>query len=99
MSVLKLNLLFDLQQKVGELVISINSCPAVIIKKNAWVSVRKKCGYVDFNHLYYASPIHLYAHLGVCGRFYGGDTRVRRAPMKWSATAESFRHTGVDYKC
>jgi hypothetical protein len=34
MSVLKLPLLVDLQQKVGELVLSIISCPTVIILEN-----------------------------------------------------------------
>jgi hypothetical protein len=33
--VLKLNLLHDLQQKVGELVLSITSCPTIIILENA----------------------------------------------------------------
>jgi hypothetical protein len=35
MSVLKLPLLVDLQQKEGELVLSITSCPSVIILENA----------------------------------------------------------------
>jgi hypothetical protein len=34
MSVLKLPLLVDLQQKIGELVISITSCSSIIILEN-----------------------------------------------------------------
>jgi hypothetical protein len=36
MSVLKLPLLVDLQQKVGELVLSVTSCPTIIILENAY---------------------------------------------------------------
>jgi hypothetical protein len=36
MSVLKLTLLVDLQQKVGELVLSITSCPSIIILENTY---------------------------------------------------------------
>jgi hypothetical protein len=35
MFVLKLLLFFDLQQKVGELIISTSSCPTIIILENA----------------------------------------------------------------
>jgi hypothetical protein len=35
MAVLNLPLLFDLQQKVGELVLSMTSCPTIIILENA----------------------------------------------------------------
>jgi hypothetical protein len=35
MSVVKLRLLVDLQQKVGELIIYINVCPTIIILENA----------------------------------------------------------------
>jgi hypothetical protein len=35
MSVLKLPLLDDLQQKAGELVLTITSCPSIIILENA----------------------------------------------------------------
>jgi hypothetical protein len=38
MSVLKLPLLVDLQQKVGELVLYITSCPSVIISENTLIS-------------------------------------------------------------
>jgi hypothetical protein len=44
MSLLKLPLLADLQQKVGELVLSI-SCPSVIILENTLITLTKKCGY------------------------------------------------------
>jgi hypothetical protein len=36
MSVLKLPLLVDLQQKVGKLVLSINACPSINILENTW---------------------------------------------------------------
>jgi hypothetical protein len=39
MSVLKVPLLVDLQQKVGEIVISITSCPSIIIFKIFEISV------------------------------------------------------------
>jgi hypothetical protein len=39
MSVLKLPLLIDLQQKAGKLVVSITSCPSIIILENTL----KKC--------------------------------------------------------
>jgi hypothetical protein len=39
MSVLKLPLSVDLQQKVGEIVISITSCPSIIILKILEISV------------------------------------------------------------
>jgi len=70
MSVLKLPLLVDLQQKVGELVLSITSCLSVIILENTVlkISVQKKCDYGNFDYRYNVSPIHLYALL-VVGNF------------------------------
>jgi hypothetical protein len=55
MSVLKLPLLVDLQQKVGELVISITSCPSIIILENTLNQFIKKI--VD--HQYNVSRIHM----------------------------------------
>jgi hypothetical protein len=46
MSVLKLPLLVDLQQKVGELVLSI-TCPTVIILENTLNQYIEKCGYCN----------------------------------------------------
>jgi hypothetical protein len=60
MSVLKLPLLVDLQQKADELVFSITSCLTVIYNYYT-----QKCGYGNFNHRYNVSPIHLHAFLGV----------------------------------
>jgi hypothetical protein len=68
MSVLKLASLVDLQQKVGELVLSITSRPSTIILENTLhFGTEKKCGYGNFDHRYNVSHIHLYALLGVCG--------------------------------
>jgi hypothetical protein len=68
MSVLKLPLLVDLQQKVGKLVISMTSCPSVIILGNALNKFVEKCNYGSFNGWYNVSPIHVLALLGV-GKF------------------------------
>jgi hypothetical protein len=73
MSVLKLPLLVDLQQKVGELVLSITCCPSIIILGNILNQHIEKCGCVNFNHQYNVSPIHLHAFLGV-----GNFTKVVR---------------------
>jgi hypothetical protein len=61
---LKPPLLADLQQKVGELVLSITSCHIIIILENVLV-YRKKCGCDDSDHWYNVCPIHLHALLGV----------------------------------
>jgi hypothetical protein len=60
MSVIKLPLLFDLQQIVGELVFSVTSCPIIIILENDlnW------CRYVkmwlgNYDRRYNVSPVHL----------------------------------------
>jgi hypothetical protein len=39
MPVIKLPLMADLRQKVGELVLSVASCPKIIILENALISV------------------------------------------------------------
>jgi hypothetical protein len=65
MSVLKLRLLVDIQQKVCELVLSIISCPSIIIlEKNILNYCIEKCDYGNFNYCYNVSPIHLHALLG-----------------------------------
>jgi hypothetical protein len=55
--------LVDLQQKVGEFVLSITSCPIIILENNLY-----RCniiGYNNINYWYNVSPIHLRALLGV----------------------------------
>jgi hypothetical protein len=64
MTVLKLPLLDDLQQKVRELVLSITSCPTIIILETALILCEAKCGYGNFNHGYNVFPIHLPTVLG-----------------------------------
>jgi hypothetical protein len=61
MAVLKLHLLIDLQQKVGELALSITSCPSVIILENVLHQCIEKCGYGNFNQWYNVCTIHLHA--------------------------------------
>jgi hypothetical protein len=81
MSVLKLPLLVDLQQKVGELVLYTTSCPSNNISYNSLNECIEKRGYGNFN----VSPAHLHAFLGV------GNERgphLRRPPVKRSAIAE-----------
>jgi hypothetical protein len=63
--VLILDLLVDLQQKVGELVLSTTSCVSIIILGNLLNYLREKCGYGNFNHQYNVSPIHMHALLYV----------------------------------
>jgi hypothetical protein len=65
MSVLKLPLLVDLQQKTGELVPSMTSCPSINISENTLDQCIGKCGYGNFNHRCNVSPIHLHALLAV----------------------------------
>jgi hypothetical protein len=61
MSVLKLPLLVYRQKKVGKLVLSITSCPSIIILENTLNWCIKTCGYGNFNNWYNVSPIHLHA--------------------------------------
>jgi hypothetical protein len=49
MSLLKLPLLVDFQQKVGELVISITCCPTIIILQNTLNYCIEKRRYGNFN--------------------------------------------------
>jgi hypothetical protein len=65
MSVLKLPLLVVVQQKLGELVISITSYRTIISLENALNYCIEKCGYGNFDHRYYVSPLHLYSLLGL----------------------------------
>jgi hypothetical protein len=73
MSVLKLPLLVDLQQKVGKLVLSITSCPIIIILENAVNQCIEEWSYGNFKHCYSVSPVHLHALFGV-----GNFTKVVR---------------------
>jgi hypothetical protein len=52
MSVLKLPLLADLQQKVGELVLSIPSCATIIVSENVLNYCKGKCGYGNSDNRY-----------------------------------------------
>jgi hypothetical protein len=65
MFVLKLHLFLDLQEKVGELIISIISYPTIVILENALSECIEKRDYGNFDHRYNVSPIHLHAILGV----------------------------------
>jgi hypothetical protein len=65
MSMLKLPLLVDLQQKVGKLVISITSCASITTLENILNWCIKKFGYVNYKHQYNIPPIHLHALLDV----------------------------------
>jgi hypothetical protein len=73
MSVLKLLLLNDLQQKIGELVPSIMPCPSIIILENTLNLCTEKYGYGVFNHQHNVSVSHFLALLGV-----GNFTKVIR---------------------
>jgi hypothetical protein len=64
-SVLKLSLLDDLQQKVGELVLSITSFLWIIILENTLNWCTEKCGYGNLNHSYHVSHIPFHSVLGV----------------------------------
>jgi hypothetical protein len=78
MSVLKLPLLVDPQQKVGELILSITSCPTIIILENSLNYIVQKCGYGNFNHRYNFScsfPRTSGSGCG-CGEFSEGDPRL-----------------------
>jgi hypothetical protein len=87
---LKLPLLVDVQQKVGELVISITSWPSIIILENTYISVQKMCGYGNCDHRYNVSPVHLHALLGM-GNFMKGGLCVGANCL----CAESLRNTAV----
>jgi hypothetical protein len=65
MSVLKLPLLVNLQQKAGELVPSVTSYPSIIILENTLNYCIENCGYGNFNHWYNVSPVHLHTLLNV----------------------------------
>jgi hypothetical protein len=63
--VIKLPLLVDLQQKLGELFRFITSCPTIIILENSLnLRIEKKCGYGNFDHRY-VSPLRLHTFLTV----------------------------------
>jgi hypothetical protein len=73
MSVLKLALLVDFQQNLGELVPSKTSCHKIIILENTLNYCAEICGYGNFCHWYNVSAIHLRALSGV-----GNFTKVGR---------------------
>jgi hypothetical protein len=58
MSVLKLPLLVDHQQKVCERVLSLTSCPSIVILEKTLNYFTEKCSYVNVNHRYCVFPIH-----------------------------------------
>jgi hypothetical protein len=64
-SVIKLPLLVNLQQKAGELVLSITSSLSIIILENTLNLCIKKCGYGKFDHRYYVYSFHLLALLDI----------------------------------
>jgi hypothetical protein len=49
-SALKLSFLVDLQQKVGDLFLSVTSCPSIIISENSLNYSTETCDYDNFNH-------------------------------------------------
>jgi hypothetical protein len=65
MSVLKLPFLVGLQEKVGELGVSLSSCPSVIILENVLNYCIEKYDYGKFKYQYNVSTIHLHALLSV----------------------------------
>jgi hypothetical protein len=81
--VLKLPLLVDLQQKAGELVLSITSCPIIIILENVEVVLVTLT--IDITFLPFMC-MHFWVwrilRKGVC-----------LAPMEWSAMAKILRNT------
>lgn len=64
MSVQKLPLMVNLQQKVRELILSITSYLSNLVIKY-FKLVYKNCGYGKFIHRYYLSPIHLHIFWGM----------------------------------
>jgi hypothetical protein len=79
-SVLKLPLLVDLQQNLGELVLSITSFNSIIILGKASYQCLEKCGYSNFN-----SIIFLVAYSLACNfvreKVYEGGPYVLPVPM------------------
>jgi hypothetical protein len=80
MSVLKLFLSVDHQQKLGELVLSVSSCHSHYFRR-CFKLEHIKYGYGNFGHRYNVSPF-------TCMHFWVWGIVVR-----WSVTAESWRNT------
>jgi hypothetical protein len=80
---------------VDELVLSISSCPSVIISENTLNQcIEKSVVMVTLTIVKSVSPILLHTFLGV-GNFQEGGPLVIRTPVKWSTIVESLRNTGV----
>jgi hypothetical protein len=97
MSVPKLPLLVDLQQKLDEFVLSIIACPTVIIIGNALKKCVEKCCYCNFDHRYNVSCGHFPEVLGV-----GNFTKVLRVcadRLRSGPDYPSLRNTAVKYLC
>jgi hypothetical protein len=86
MSLLKLPLLAEFQQKVGESLLCTISCPSIIILESTLNWCIDKSGYGNFNHQYNFSPVHLLALLDV-GNFKKVVHVYTKQPMKCSAIA------------
>jgi hypothetical protein len=82
----KLPLLVDLQQHVGELLLSISSCPSIIILENILISVYKKCGYGNFDPGIMLFPF-------TCMHFW-----VCRILRRWSTCAPTAYEVLRDYR-
>jgi hypothetical protein len=92
--VLKLPLLVGLQEKGGELIIPVTSCPTIIIlEKNFKFVYAKNVAFVTLiTDTAFLLPN---ARTFGCREFYEGGPRVRRPPVKWSAIAKSLKSTGL----
>jgi hypothetical protein len=74
MSVLKFPFFVHLQQKVGELFLSVSFCPSIIILENTLNQCIENCGFCNFNQQHNVSSLHLHAFLDV-----GNFTKVVHA--------------------
>jgi hypothetical protein len=77
-------LLVNLQQKVGEIVLSITSCPSINFRKYVKLLYRK--------NVVMMSPLFTCMHFWMW-EFYEDGQRVRRALKNWYAITESSRNT------
>jgi hypothetical protein len=90
-------LLVNLQQKVGELVLSITSCPRINFRKYVKLLYRK-------NVVTMSLTTGIMSPLFTCmlfwmWEFYEDGPRVRRALKNWYAITESLRNTAGMYVC
>jgi hypothetical protein len=76
-------------KSVGELVLSITSCPSVNILENTLKLVYRKNVVMVTRFSYSLACTFAFG----CGECYDGGPRVRRPPMKWSAITERMRNT------